>query len=332
MIYSKINDDDVQCTICATDIVFLVQRVDKYAYYSCPNCTLITAVPKPTDLEIASFYNGFLYGMPKDEHFLGELEAKKKAVVRIDLDIKKYFNKTPLSLLDLGGGTGFYSECFKNLGYKTTLIDIDQKACNYAASHFRDIKVVNVDPFNYSPEEKYDVVFANQVIEHYRDIRAFMDSIKKFIKPNGLLIIATPNQQCKEYFFRTSWWAFYLNKVSANKKIFSFQFLHTMFKFIKKPWICCDPPRHIFSFNKKSLSLLSYQTNWRVKNVFTEYSPSMYYSGKPGAVVFRRSHLLNPFVLARFLYVVIGIFIVRMIDFKNNYGENLVIHLTPNEL
>ena len=159
MIYSKINDDDVQCTICATDLVFLVQRVDKYAYYSCPNCTLITAVPKPTDLEIASFYNGFLYGMPKDEHFLGELEAKKKAVVRIDLDIKKYFNKTPLSLLDLGGGTGFYSECFKNLGYKTTLIDIDQKACNYAASHFRDIKVVNVDPFNYSPEEKYDVVF-----------------------------------------------------------------------------------------------------------------------------------------------------------------------------
>jgi len=42
-------------------------------------------------------------------------------------------------------------------------------------------------------EEKFDVAISTEVIEHVVDTDAFITNIKKLLKPNGILIITTPN-------------------------------------------------------------------------------------------------------------------------------------------
>ena len=46
---------------------------------------------------------------------------------------------------------------------------------------------------NFDFEEKFDVIFAGDLIEHLSNIGLFLDSCKRNLKDNGKLVITTPN-------------------------------------------------------------------------------------------------------------------------------------------
>ena len=49
-------------------------------------------------------------------------------------------------------------------------------------------------------------------------------------------------------------------------------------KFLRTPWVCCDPPRHLHAFNARSISQLFTRCGFAVLRCFGEYSTSQYYS------------------------------------------------------
>lgn len=311
------------CPICGGIVEFLIRRIDKYNYYYCIDCGLIFSNPIPSIKEIVNFYNNFLYRKPKDdEDFSNIISSIISDVKKIVKDISRYKKLSPkLSLLDFGGGTGFYAFSFYINNFDVTLIDIDKGACDYAKNKFFNcFEIINEDVLYTSFNKKFDIIFANQTIEHLIDINLFCTEIKQLLKEDGIAIITTPNQECKEFFFRLYWLYSYL-RMTSNKLIPFKSFI----SFLRRPWICCDPPRHIYSFNERNISMLLKRNGFDIVYVKTEYSTEQYYSGK----MYDNWEIKNKRDCMRIIYYMfihLGIKMLKVLDRKKRWGNNLVVY------
>lgn len=316
----------MNCLICKSKLRFIIKRKDKYSYYKCENCGLITCFPKPSDEELKKYYIGFSNEESVEEKVF-EIRKKRveEDVKRIVKDMKeiKSFNKINITLLDFGGGVGFYSNGFSKQGFDVTLSEIDKESINYVKKHFNNFKVTDE-----LSNEKFDVVYCNQVIEHTKFPDLFLKELKKHIKEGGLLIITTPNQESKEFYFRPLWFFYYL-KTIIGKKIYKLP--KTISSFLKDPWICCDPPRHLYSFNKKNIQMLLKNQNLITIKVFTEYSTRQYYTLKSNCNL----KIQKPKDVLRFIhnvYAIIGIRFLKLLDKQNKFGGGLIAYVKKVEL
>lgn len=91
-------------------------------------------------------------------------------------------------ILDLASGKGIMSNKLLDKGHKVTSIDIKSQSkypLNFIKSDLnKDFPLRN---------DLFDLVVAVEIIEHLENPRHFLREIKRVLKPNGELIITTPN-------------------------------------------------------------------------------------------------------------------------------------------
>jgi 2-polyprenyl-6-hydroxyphenyl methylase/3-demethylubiquinone-9 3-methyltransferase len=117
-----------------------------------------------------------------------------------------------LKILDVGCGGGLVCEPLARLGGTVTGIDADPVAIDVAKDHGKasglSITYLNEDSIEHgnpspypSPSGRgnYDIITALEIIEHVTDPAAFIASLQKLLKPEGILIISTLNRTAKSY-------------------------------------------------------------------------------------------------------------------------------------
>tara|TARA_B100001115_G_C15792236_1_gene390769 strand:+ start:222 stop:1181 length:960 start_codon:yes stop_codon:yes gene_type:complete len=312
---------NLNCMVCNSSLKPILKRDDGYFYHKCESCLLITTIPHPSDQTISTYYDGFLFRKPEGKEIEERKRLLAKDVAKISRDIRKFKAGESISLLDFGGGTGFYSNAFQEEGFNVTLLDVDSQACDYVKDTFPSLNVLCLNPMIQTTKSKFDVVFCNQVIEHYKDSDALLSTLNSFLKEDGLLIVTTPNSSSKEYLFRPAWIWDYIKPTSDKtlKRLLNF------FHLFINSWISCDPPRHIYAFNAKNLKDLHERNDLKVEKVFTEYVISQYYSLKKYND-FSLKGIRSFFKIAQNIYAWVGISMLRLLDFKNNLGNNLVFY------
>jgi len=308
------------CPACGAELSFLVQRVDKYAYWHCPACSLVTALPIPTAAELREFYDGFLFGSVADRDFDAKVAEVKRDVAFIASRLRTLPGlPAKPRLLDWGGGPGFYANAFAAEGFDVTLMDIDPQATHYAAERFPNrFRIITGDPGEYSGSERFDVIYCSHVVEHTPDLGRFTARLRDLLAPGGVAIVATPNQGSREFFFRVWWLRGYLAMAAHGLPSAALKFLRT-------PWICCDPPRHVHALNARSARRLFERSGFRVESCFTESSlDQSYASGRYRADWGVRT----PLSLLRLpveLYTLAGLHLLRLADRGHRCGNNLVL-------
>jgi 2-polyprenyl-3-methyl-5-hydroxy-6-metoxy-1,4-benzoquinol methylase len=70
-------------------------------------------------------------------------------------------------------------------------IDIDQNGVQFLID--KGYNVIPADAQNFDLNEKFDVVIAGDLLEHLSNTGGFIDSVKRHLKPHGLLAVSTPN-------------------------------------------------------------------------------------------------------------------------------------------
>lgn len=93
-------------------------------------------------------------------------------------------------------------------------------------------------------------------------------------------------------------------------------------KFIRTPWLCCDPPRHLYAFTSDSLRKLA-EDQYDVLQIFTEYAPFQYYHGKI-RISFAWRSWRSLIRIAMEVTGLLGITWLRYLDRKRSWGGNLV--------
>ena len=118
-----------------------------------------------------------------DRHWGGDIRAAKP------LDGK--------SALDIGCGAGLVCEPLARLGADVTGVDATPENVSVAATH---AEAVGLD-IRYMAGElgalnigQFDLVTCLEVVEHVADKPAFLAQVAAALKPDGLLVLSTPNR------------------------------------------------------------------------------------------------------------------------------------------
>jgi len=96
-------------------------------------------------------------------------------------------------VLDIGCGDGALVRTLQEFGAKPTGIDLDPEGAQFVERTY-GIPVV-VAPFETSQlaEGQFDAIVATHVIEHMFEPVEVMQQIRRLLKPNGLVVLETPN-------------------------------------------------------------------------------------------------------------------------------------------
>jgi len=131
------------------------------------------------------------------------LSSKRYEPVTINLDNKNSahsyiientgFNKT---VLEIGTSTGYISKILKEQGNRIIGIEIDEEAGSLAQQYCDQMIVGDVETLDLDELLIYasiDVIVCGDVLEHLKKPATTLKKLRKFLKPEGYLIVSLPN-------------------------------------------------------------------------------------------------------------------------------------------
>ena len=263
------NSEAPVCQLCGAPGVIKSKWIAPYSIYFCGDCELLFAHPIPSESDLQEFYQGFLYRKP-------EIEKIKRLSKSKETELKKYFGEhlsTGARFLDYGAGTGVASSAAMNLGCEVHYYEIDHDAHDFVKQNISiDSSKMYFDK-EQIPKENFELIFCDNVIEHVRYPNEFLEELLGYLTPGGKLVVKTPNARNYELLFfpKISVLGYALRSTKYNSKSHFFKTL------LGRIWNC-DPPRHLFSFSKKSIQRLCANQNKVQVDIRYYHTPVFEYS------------------------------------------------------
>jgi len=136
-----------------------------------------------------SFYDEYW----KTNKYINSLQLRRCVKILEYFTVVKRKIRKP-DILDLGSGDGRLTAFLGQFG-RTDGIELSQKAadnCNKLYPHVK-FQQGNALTFNFE-STKYDVVVSQEVLEHIEEKPKYIQVCNDVLKPNGYLIMTTPNK------------------------------------------------------------------------------------------------------------------------------------------
>lgn len=105
------------------------------------------------------------------------------------------------NFLDVGSGPGFLLSHAKTMGFQPQGIEPDANTVAAARSRGAEVRH-GFFPDVLAPDERFDVIVFNDVLEHIPDLAAALAACAVHLKPGGVLTLNCPDR--RGFFFRTA--------------------------------------------------------------------------------------------------------------------------------
>lgn len=271
--------DAPQCILCGREGSLLYSRLrdrlfsapGRWSLMRCRGCDLVWLNPRPLPEEIGKLYEDY------HTHVVPSGNVNRKRLGRIRTLVKNSILRSsygyriegarsflgwllsrlgPLRemvggsvlwlhfrekgrLLDIGCGNGQFLARMRDLGWEVMGIEPDPEAVRIAREHFGLEVIQGTVEEVKLPEQSFDVITMNHVVEHLLEPVVVLTKLRRLLKPGGKFIIVTPNA------------------ASLGRRFF------------KRNWLHWDPPRHIFIFSPRSLQSCAERAGLRVRRLWT---------------------------------------------------------------
>jgi len=190
-----------------TNETCLVCRVPQRALYRwngfmlkrCAECGLESVATLPEPEELRSFYQSI--SGKKMVHSERRLDLVSHSFDKYLGRYAHFLDRPPVTLLDLGGGVGYYARAASDAGLEGCLMDWAEDALRFAREELHLEWTVQGDIQHCAASlepEVFDVVLTRHTIEHLLDPRRFLAEIAKVLRPDGLVQVETPNVASNE--------------------------------------------------------------------------------------------------------------------------------------
>jgi SAM-dependent methyltransferase len=179
---------------------------------------------------------GCASGLDKLAGLLAYLDPARKAA--LDFSAMYMKARSGAKLLEIGCGSGRQLEFLRQLGWQVEGLDLDPAAVKVACARGLTIHLGSLNEQNF-PDQSFDAIVSSHVIEHVHDPVGLLRECRRILRPDGKLVIITPNI--------ASWG-------------------HAWFR---SNWLALDPPRHLHLFNPTSLRRAAEKAGLTVFNLIT---------------------------------------------------------------
>ncbi len=205
---------------------------------------------------------GFIYANPavsysgREEDYYNDAEGYSSSIcenpLRIfykTLDLIERFAGHTGKLLDIGAAKGEFLAAAKARGWEVFGVEPSENFTRYAKEKF-GINVINSSLTDkIFPENSFDVVTLNMVLEHIDDPQGLFLVIKKVLKEGGLLYIEVPNMDSG-----------LLKMISLYYRLNGKNWSPFLSPF--------HPPYHCYGYQKQSLGHLCGINGFKIKKIF----------------------------------------------------------------
>lgn len=270
------------CALCGSEETALLWNgTDKkfrgkgrFAFVQCRGCGLVFLHPALPEQELAKYYPDHVTVVRKNAEgpaFQNARQWLKRAVAEdwygyatrpggaderrfrvlrkaLGLFFRPYLCQVPRQrlegrVLDIGCGSGGYLAFLASLGWTCYGIEPGPMSRTYA----QEVLGLTVHPGPLEsckfPDSFFDVVTMWHVIEHLTNPPAALREVHRVLKPDGVLLLRTPNAD--------SWEA----------------------RFFQGNWYGLDPPRHLFLFSPGTLRAVLGKAGFVVSRLKHQYHP-----------------------------------------------------------
>jgi len=170
--------------------VFSARRLpdrQHYQWVRCISCSLLRSDPI-SDKNLSELYMGstFDYG--------GEIEGLKRTYLKLLLESCE--NRIPQSVLEIGGGNGFFLEAVRSLGDIRVLgIEPSLDAINKAHPDIKPFLIQDVMRSGIVPSNSFEVCTLFHTLDHLPDPVEILTECIHSLRPGGVLIVAVHNER-----------------------------------------------------------------------------------------------------------------------------------------
>lgn len=198
-------------------------------------------------------------------------------------------------VLEIGCGNGDLLARLSTLGWQTYGVETDPKSAAIAQARGLQVVVGEFDGQKFEPAT-FDAVIMSHVIEHVGDPAALLRACRKSLKPDGRLLMLTPNLKSLGH------------------------------RWFGRDWLHLDPPRHLHLFTRESIALTCQQAGF--ENVSCETTLRDANWTLAGSLALRREgnyrigQLSWPMRLAGLLLLYMEWLFLK---FNKNVGEELLV-------
>lgn len=213
-----------RCPICGGGLALHLRAVECHGKGSfdilrCGHCGLGKTHPMPADLGLYyENYHGGRHGAS------AQLSDKRRTAIVADSTRAQ----GPGALLDVGCGDGSFLLAAQKSGWRVLGTEL-----NPLRARQRGLQVVT-DIREIPETSRFDCITLWHSLEHLRDPLSTIASLRNYLSPTGVLLIAVPD------------------------------FAGIQAKLFGRRWFHLDVPRHLYHFSKSSLSALLQTTGFRL--------------------------------------------------------------------
>ena len=180
--------------------------------YHCNSCSNRFTQNIATQKEIGKYYQSENYISHSDTkkgfiskiyHTVRDITLKRKKSLIIRLTKKQKGN-----LLDVGAGTGAFSNTMTASGWSVTALEPDETARTVAATKY-NLHLQNPEQLFQLLEDSFDAITLWHVLEHIHTLKEYLTQFHKVLKFDGKLVIAVPNYTSYDASYYKEYWAGY---------------------------------------------------------------------------------------------------------------------------
>jgi len=184
--------------MCGSDQARVYVRANGVEIVRCSRCTLLyrPAVPEALERLYTEDYFRDYFRKPGAAETVSTGYADQRARLLQAFgehiaDLERFHK--PGRLLDVGCAMGFLLEAARRRGWQVVGLDLAAAAVEYARREFQlDVRLGPVERAAF-PEASFDVITAFELIEHVVDPAGTLGCFHRWLRPDGLLVLTTPN-------------------------------------------------------------------------------------------------------------------------------------------
>ncbi len=189
------------CPACASRDCTGLLAFDSFGFpirtVECDGCGQVYSNPRPTRAYLEEFYaSNYLYFYEGVRGISPQYVRRHRLEELAAIRLRRYadYLSPQTRLLDVGCGSGLFLAAVRRHFHETAVggIDPDPSAATFCRQQL-GLAVQQGFFEAYGASERWDVISAFHVLEHLQDLPAFFESVRRNLRPGGLVFAECPN-------------------------------------------------------------------------------------------------------------------------------------------